>query len=55
MAMHVDDRFIDPERLHVDAPAMGLMARMHGAGWYLRSTDRIQRDRPSFDDLRRRG
>lgn len=54
MAMHVDDRFIDPERLHVDAPAMELMARMHGAGWYLRSTDRIQRDRPSFDDLRRR-
>jgi flavin reductase (DIM6/NTAB) family NADH-FMN oxidoreductase RutF len=54
LALHMDDRFVDPKRLHVDTPAMQLMARMHGAGWYTRSTDRIQRDRPSFEDLRRK-
>ncbi|MNI78758.1 hypothetical protein D3C73_1351590 [compost metagenome] len=54
LALHMDDRFVDPERLHVDTPAMQLMARMHGAAWYTRSTDRIQRNRPSFDDLRRK-
>ncbi len=52
LALHMDDRFVDPERLHVDTPAMQLMARMHGAGWYTRSTDRIQRNRPRFEGLR---
>lgn len=47
---HIADRFVDAERLHVDAPAMGLIARMHGGGWYTRSTDRFEMQRPSWAD-----
>lgn len=46
VTMHIDDRFVDPERLHVDTPAMKLIGRMHGAGWYTRSTDLFQLERP---------
>lgn len=50
LTFHIADRFVDPNRLHVDAPAMGLLARMHGAGWYARDPDLVQRDRPRFAD-----
>lgn len=46
---HVADRFIqDPERLHIDTPAMRLLARMHGSGWYSRQTDLLQHARPTW-------
>ena len=45
---HIDDHLIDPERLHVDTEAMRLVSRMHGAGWYLRSTDMFKMLRPDF-------
>ena len=48
---HIADALIDPERLHVDTLAMNLVARMHGAGWYTRSTDLFQLQRPAFADL----
>lgn len=48
---HIDDRFVDGERLHVDAAAMGLMARMHGAGWYARRPNMVRRDRPAWADF----
>ncbi|MFN3822480.1 MAG: flavin reductase family protein [Pseudorhodobacter sp.] len=48
LAVHVADRFVlDAGRGHVDTPALGLVARMHGAGWYARMTDLVQLDRPS--------
>ena len=47
---HVRDDLVDPERLHIDTVAMGLIARMHGAGWYTRCTDMLQLTRPVFDD-----
>ncbi len=47
---HIDDRLIDAERLHVDTEAMRLVSRMHGAGWYLRSTDQFKMLRPDFAD-----
>jgi flavin reductase (DIM6/NTAB) family NADH-FMN oxidoreductase RutF len=50
---HIADELVDPERLHVDALAMNLVARMHGAGWYTRSTDLFQLQRPTFADLAR--
>ncbi|NOW45371.1 flavin reductase (DIM6/NTAB) family NADH-FMN oxidoreductase RutF [Novosphingobium sp. SG751A] len=41
--MHVVDRFvIDAERGHLDTPAMQLVGRMQGPGWYVRSTDLMQ-------------
>ncbi|WP_157219934.1 flavin reductase family protein [Flavisphingomonas formosensis] len=46
---HVADAFIlDAERLYIDSPAMRLLARMHGAGWYSRQTDLFQMERPSW-------
>ena len=54
--LHIADAFIDPANLHVDAVAMELVARMHGAGWYTRSTDRFQMTRPTYADwLKGRG
>lgn len=50
---HVDDSFmIDAERFHVDTPAMQLIARLHGRGWYARSTDRFQMERPKWEEWR---
>lgn len=47
---HIHDAFIDAERLHVDTMAMGLVARMHGAGWYSRSDTSFQLMRPRYAD-----
>jgi flavin reductase (DIM6/NTAB) family NADH-FMN oxidoreductase RutF len=47
---HIRDALIKGDRLHVDTPAMGLVARMHGAGWYARSTDLFQLERPAYAD-----
>jgi len=50
LATHVRDEFvIDPVKHHIDTPALGLIGRMHGAGWYARTSDlfemkRIPRD-----------
>jgi len=46
VTMHIADRFVDSERLHVDTLGMKLIARMHGAGWYTRSTDVFHLERP---------
>ncbi len=45
---HIDDGLIDADRLHVETEAMRLVSRMHGAGWYLRSTDLFKMLRPDF-------
>ncbi len=46
---HIQDAFINAERLHVDTPGLDLVARMHGAGWYTRPTDLFQLKRPTYD------
>jgi flavin reductase (DIM6/NTAB) family NADH-FMN oxidoreductase RutF len=47
LAMHLrDDAVLDRERCHVDTPALDLIARMHGRGWYARSSDLFQIGRP---------
>lgn len=49
LVAHIADAFLlDADRLHIDAPAMRLVARMHGAGWYTRSTDLFQLERPTY-------
>lgn len=50
LRFHIDDAFIDAERMHVDTLAMNLVARVHGAGWYARTTDLFQMNRPRFDE-----
>jgi flavin reductase (DIM6/NTAB) family NADH-FMN oxidoreductase RutF len=40
LAMHIrEDAMIDPAKYYVDTPKLGLIGRMHGAGWYARTTD----------------
>ena len=46
---HIKDEFIsDPEKLYFDTPAMALIGRTHGAGWYARTTDQFKMDRPVY-------
>lgn len=53
LVAHIADAFIsDPEKLYLDTPAMGLIGRTHGAGWYARTTDQFKLDRPAFDPER---
>ncbi|WP_376095091.1 flavin reductase family protein [Roseomonas sp. CCTCC AB2023176] len=49
LAAHVADEVVlDAARAYIDTPALNLIARMHGSGWYARSTDRFQLDRPTY-------
>lgn len=51
---HIDDRFvIDAERRYIDTPGLQLIARMHASGTYLRSTDRFEMVRPSWENTGR--
>ena len=46
---HVRDEFVlDAQRPYFDTPAMRLIARLHGSGWYSRQTDLFQMDRPIY-------
>ncbi|MCW8087104.1 flavin reductase family protein [Sabulicella glaciei] len=47
LALHLEDHAVlDAARCHVDTPSMDLVARMHGRGWYARSTDLFEIGRP---------
>ncbi|WP_426957060.1 flavin reductase family protein [Muricoccus radiodurans] len=46
VAVHIDDEcMLDAKRLYVDTPKLGLIGRMHGSGWYARTTDRFDMPR----------
>lgn len=43
VAVHIqDDCVLDPVKCYVDTPKLGLVGRMHGRGWYARTTDRFE-------------
>jgi flavin reductase (DIM6/NTAB) family NADH-FMN oxidoreductase RutF len=47
---HIADQFIsNPEKLYLDTPAMKLIGRTHGSGWYVRNSDQFQMERPRYD------
>ena len=50
LVTHIADRFLGEEhgRLRIDNPAMKLIGRTYGAGWYVRNSDRLQMDRLSW-------
>jgi flavin reductase (DIM6/NTAB) family NADH-FMN oxidoreductase RutF len=40
VAMHVHDEFVlDAAKYYIDTPGLKLIGRMHGRGWYVRTTD----------------
>ena len=46
LAMHVaDEAVLDPARNYIDTPKLELVGRMHGRGWYARTTDRVEVER----------
>jgi flavin reductase (DIM6/NTAB) family NADH-FMN oxidoreductase RutF len=46
VTMHVHDECVlDPKRCYIDTPKLHLVGRMHGRGWYARTTDRFELDR----------
>ncbi len=48
---HVADAaMLDVARCHVDTPKLGLVGRMHGGGWYTRTSDLFELDRPRWAD-----
>jgi flavin reductase (DIM6/NTAB) family NADH-FMN oxidoreductase RutF len=54
LAIHVADAFVkDAERGHIDTPAMGLIGRLHGAG-YARLTDTFEYQRPTWAEWQAR-
>ncbi len=39
LVAHIADEFIlDPDKLYLDTPAMKLIGRLHGSGWYTRAS-----------------
>jgi flavin reductase (DIM6/NTAB) family NADH-FMN oxidoreductase RutF len=44
---HVDDAFVlDAQKRYIDTPALHLVGRLHGRGWYATTADAFQIDRP---------
>jgi flavin reductase (DIM6/NTAB) family NADH-FMN oxidoreductase RutF len=51
LAMHVrDDAVLDRARCHIDTPKLDLIGRMHGSGWYARTTDLFEMPRIAVND-----
>lgn len=50
LRLHVRDDVIDPARFHVHAEKLRLIARMHGAGWYVRTTDLFEMPRMALSE-----
>jgi flavin reductase (DIM6/NTAB) family NADH-FMN oxidoreductase RutF len=53
LAVHVrDDAVLDATKRYIDTPKLDLIGRMHGGGWYARTTDRFRMDRPTANNWR---
>lgn len=46
LAMHIhDEAVLDPGKNYIDTPRLHLIGRMHGTGWYARTTDLFEMPR----------
>jgi flavin reductase (DIM6/NTAB) family NADH-FMN oxidoreductase RutF len=50
--LQVRDDFVDDSRLHVHAERLRLIGRMHGSGWYARTSDLFQMPRLTYEQWR---
>jgi flavin reductase (DIM6/NTAB) family NADH-FMN oxidoreductase RutF len=48
--LHVGDEFVDSEKLHIHTDQLRIVGRMHGSGWYVRTTDLFQLDRITYKE-----
>ena len=55
LVMHIrDDVVIDASKQYIDTPKLKLIGRMHGTGWYARTSDLFQMPRIPLDDWKKR-
>ncbi len=55
VAIHIaDDCVLDAAKCYVDTPKLDLIGRMHGGGWYTRTTDRFEMPRLALDGWNQR-
>ena len=55
LAMHIrDEAVIDATRYYIDTPSLKLIGRMHGTGWYVRTSDLFQINRIRVGDWNKR-
>jgi flavin reductase (DIM6/NTAB) family NADH-FMN oxidoreductase RutF len=55
VAMHIhDDMMLDPAKHYVDTPKLKLIGRMHGTGWYARTSDLFDMPRISLDEWKKK-
>lgn len=55
LALHIrDEAVIDAGNGYVDTASLGLVGRMHGTGWYARTTDLFEMPRTPVAEWRRR-
>jgi flavin reductase (DIM6/NTAB) family NADH-FMN oxidoreductase RutF len=52
--IHIRDDLIDMEKLHVKTDKIGLIGRMHGRGWYARTSDLFLMERMTLADWQAR-
>jgi flavin reductase (DIM6/NTAB) family NADH-FMN oxidoreductase RutF len=52
--IHIRDDLMDMEKLYVKTDKIGLIGRMHGRGWYARTSDLFLMDRMSLADWQAR-
>ena len=56
LAMHVrDDAVLDAGKSYIDTPKLKLIGRMHGTGWYARTSDLFEMPRIKHEQWKRRG
>jgi flavin reductase (DIM6/NTAB) family NADH-FMN oxidoreductase RutF len=47
LVAHIKDEFIlVADKIYLDTPAMKLIGRVHGSGWYVRTSDLFKMERP---------
>ena len=52
--IHIRDDLVDPQKYYVATEKMNLVGRMHGKGWYARTTDLFLMDRMSLAEWKDR-
>ncbi len=52
--VHIRDDLVDPQKLYVASEKMRLIGRMHGRGWYARTSDLFEMNRLTFAEWQER-